>query len=759
MNTKIKPKKRLIDNTIHNFRTTKIPLKSILRNQNHIQVFNEVASFANEIIQYAYLLARSFVLHQMKNNLPFPIINKDFYYLCMRIVSNPKFKSNTKKPLEITLFHFFKMEILPLLDGFDQSKYTKYSFSAILQLLSTELDTSFKNNIKVHFFSRLKKLVFMLIELDHSYQIVPKKQRYSLKYAILDSLYTGDTSKIPVQFIQLMNEMRLIYLPPILQAEEQLEGETNVIINRKITNEEYIMTYMVATFKIHNKIEQLYDAAKANLDIYNKEHPIPPESNDFLSDIIGKQSKGALKAYHKEQSKHVDDPIYIGRSKLNKLVSKYRLFQPIPLRTGFITSYFHIDTKCLIYLMNFDKLGYNKQYLIDHFGDNPILRRKIWNHIFNLDKRIFYQKGFEFFHTISTDGFGCSIKLNRIGYIYKPMRINTKKNKPEMELSDSDTMPNNTNKDPANVNIPKKKSEKKPKGKKLWHAPYLNSLDGASKKALENRRLIGIDPGKHKLVQLVDQYGKGLSYDAGTRKRDMCGDKYMRTRDKIREKHGLDQLEKGLSRVNSKTLNYDKFKEYIKVFHSVALKVREIYNNIVFKKQRYSSFILGQQSIERFIYRIKDQYGSDAVLLYGNWGRSDQMRGSAPTKGIGLKRALAQSFELYEIDECGTSKYCSYCDKELEHAAPNKRDKLYRVLKCVGCKGHKGEVNIRYIHRDINGARNILKLGLLEIMGLERPFPYRRRAAEKIELPKIKVLTPRKIIKSETEYHEPRIDP
>jgi hypothetical protein len=196
-------------------------------------------------------------------------------------------------------------------------------------------------------------------------------------------------------------------------------------------------------------------------------------------------------------------------------------------------------------------------------------------------------------------------------------------------------------------------------------------------------------------------------------------------------------------------LDVDKFKEYIRVHHLVAEKVNVVYSNLAFRKMNYSSFILGKKSIENFINKVRDAYGTNPVLLYGNWGRSDQMRGSGSTMGIGLKKALAQSFELYEIDECGTSKHCSYCDKELKYEKSNGKDKLYRVLKCFGCKSHKGQVNIRYIHRDINGALNILKLGLLDIQGLDRPEAYKRRK----EVVKIKVATPKRIQESEADCH------
>jgi hypothetical protein len=73
------------------------------------------------------------------------------------------------------------------------------------------------------------------------------------------------------------------------------------------------------------------------------------------------------------------------------------------------------------------------------------------------------------------------------------------------------------------TNTKKSQTAKKKKGdkKKLWHAPSINSLDVTYKKNLENRTLVGGDPGKNKPIQFVDQQGKALSYDSITRRKDM----------------------------------------------------------------------------------------------------------------------------------------------------------------------------------------------------------------------------------------------
>jgi hypothetical protein len=58
---------------------------------------------------------------------------------------------------------------------------------------------------------------------------------------------------------------------------------------------------------------------------------------------------------------------------------------------------------------------------------------------------------------------------------------------------------------------------------------------------------------------------------------------------------------------------------------------------------------------------------SDATKLlilligWGDWGRNPNLKGSAPTPGIGLQRRAAQRFVTITIPEAYTSKTCPCC--------------------------------------------------------------------------------------------------
>ena len=50
------------------------------------------------------------------------------------------------------------------------------------------------------------------------------------------------------------------------------------------------------------------------------------------------------------------------------------------------------------------------------------------------------------------------------------------------------------------------------------------------------------------------------------------------------------------------------------------------------------------------------KYGKDAIMIYGDWSISKQMRNFISTPNIGVKRKIMERFETYDIHEYRTSK-------------------------------------------------------------------------------------------------------
>ena len=107
-------------------------------------------------------------------------------------------------------------------------------------------------------------------------------------------------------------------------------------------------------------------------------------------------------------------------------------------------------------------------------------------------------------------------------------------------------------------------------------------------------------------------------------------------------------------------------------------------------------------------------------LLYGNWGKSPNLKGSKPTPGIGLRRKI-ENFLKKNNNNCTvtqteefTSKTCPCCrHRSLDKAdlANTKCHEKHHLLRCtnVNCKS-------RWWNRDVAGSFNILYRGIGKIL-------------------------------------------
>ena len=50
----------------------------------------------------------------------------------------------------------------------------------------------------------------------------------------------------------------------------------------------------------------------------------------------------------------------------------------------------------------------------------------------------------------------------------------------------------------------------------------------------------------------------------------------------------------------------------------------------------------GRKSEDRFLNKMSDAFGSDAVIAYGDWSRTSQMKHFMPTKGVGMRNLISK---------------------------------------------------------------------------------------------------------------------
>ena len=312
-----------------------------------------------------------------------------------------------------------------------------------------------------------------------------------------------------------------------------------------------------------------------------------------------------------------------------------------------------------------------------------------------MKKKFMRQKGYSFYSRIDTDGVGCSITF--IKTEYRRMVF-----KPKFKI----------NKDPYQL---------------------ITSLTKEQLEEFKNRTLVGLDPGKSVLALLADDKGRHVKYTSYQRRYESYQKYAKEVTEQIRRKNKILEEEKKLNEHNSKTMDVEKFKDFIRVKSEVSEKVREHYNQLLYRKFKLRSFVNGRSSVDKFLNKIEKTFGPNVVIGYGNWSRNSQMKYQPPTMGKGLRCQIHRRYPTYTIDEYGTSIHCHKCGRELKNHY-NGSSKIHRCLVCKGCLSleNKKGVQTRFINRDINGALNIQKC-LKEWVNKQRRPECLQRACSKGE--------------------------
>ena len=359
---------------------------------------------------------------------------------------------------------------------------------------------------------------------------------------------------------------------------------------------------------------------------------------------------------------------------------KKKLFQVIPLRTSNIPSYIEFDKAFInAFFKEKGKCTYDKD--MDEI--------EIWSRIINMEHKIFKKQHKNNFRmsSLSTDGVGVSIIFKKVGI------TKNKCNNNHIEHNDF----------------------------------YLEDLIDEDLEILKNKKLVCLDPGK-KGICLLDENRNNLNYNTIQRRKESLR---KRNNNIIHiEKINNDIIEKEtkLSICNSKTVNYEKFKDYIKNKTLLDDEIKHFYYNKLFRKLKFRTNVYLRKSEDKFLNNIEKVYGNkeDIVIGYGDWSQDKQMKHLIPSSNIGLRRKIEKRYKVFLVNEYRTSKLCSCCNKELKNYKMSNEDiKKYekkhkkqlnkedltkhRLLVCSGCSSSENKKST-FWNRDINACVNMLKL-------------------------------------------------
>ena len=360
-----------------------------------------------------------------------------------------------------------------------------------------------------------------------------------------------------------------------------------------------------------------------------------------------------------------------------------------PMRSEIIPKHIRLDTTTLVHLLMTKKQGIKSEYLTK--GNLKRNENKIWDFFFRTERKMFHKKYYEFHHMIETDGISCTLLLLRKDLIGKRL--------PMMK-------------------------------KGLSCETYIDELTDYTH--IQNKKIVGIDPGLCDLIYCVDADNTDANkfrYSQDQRRKETKKKKYSKIqlelkKEKINGKTII-EWETELSKLNRKSLNITKFKEYIQKKSEINGLLFAFYEKYIFRKLRLQSYRNTKKSEQKMINNFKRIFGNEkeVILCFGDYEQKQHMKFKEATKGKGMRTLFRKAgFQTYLVDEFRTSCRCSKCEIGIcKKTMVRENPKPFRsgnvlVHGLICCKNGCG-----YWNRDVNGATNIYKIAYNAVNNKERP--------------------------------------
>ena len=507
-----------------------------------------------------------------------------------------------------------------------------------------------------------------------------KKGKYTELLEVLDAFYQKEYQ--PLLNHVKTNLKNTTFLLPYLATQIHTSFSNN-------TQEHFIQHFLRFINKTTNEITEdkstLFQFKKNLMELTETNEMFSKWKETHLPNILPTEIKKSI--YYDVKVKPFD---YLkGMLYMNSVleIQESKLFQPLPLRNNIIPKHIIIDTASLINLFcpEKDKDGnkVKKGELLSNVKDN---QNEVWCNFLNLKHRIFKNKHYQFHNQIQTDGISCCLLFIR------------------KDLKD------------------KKWGSKVPV---LQEQDFYNIEDLSKEQldTLKERNIVGCDPGKRSLVYMMDKNGNKLQYTAPQRKRESKAKTNQRILLDERKRNGIIEKETHLSFQNSKSVDYEKFKMYLVEKDKLNKETIEFYKRDTWRKMKFRQYSYGKKSIDTFLNKIKETFGENILIGYGNWSRSTQMKYFMPTMNKGLRKLIHKKYDTITINECNTSKKCCDCNNDLEYYKDKEGKKVFRLLVCSDCVSCENK-KIVFRTRDANSSINIMKLASCWIENQERPLCF-----------------------------------
>ncbi len=428
--------------------------------------------------------------------------------------------------------------------------------------------------------------------------------------------------------------------------------------------------------------------------------------------------------YHlkKDPVSFLKHAIYINKE-IEKLGKK--CYQLVPQRNNSVPKHITFDHAAIVDLLGNDlinKLNTDKKKA--HVMLHPKeFQKLVFDNVFNTKHSTFKQGSYVFNYQFKTDGISAVLDfVNFRKYKYE------KKKEKEKD--------NNKNKDKTNSKkITQKELLAKPKDDEDYK--QLEKLNNKEIKEITDKyNIVANDPGKKSLSSMINKEGKVYQYNAVRRRHDCYFKASHMIMKKEKEKNKIVQIEKEFTdnKLSCKTLDPKKYLEFIHKKNEVNSKTNKFYHQKKFRNIKFRVYCRTKQSEANLLNEIAEFYGhknKPIVIGYGNWSRNTQMKNFFPTPGKGFRNLIASRFKIVIVDEYKTSITCNQTETEMTKWKYKINDKLqecHKVLTSIKDTNPKGEaINRIFIDRDINAAKNILKIIESWLKNKTRPEVFCRK--------------------------------
>jgi hypothetical protein len=271
----------------------------------------------------------------------------------------------------------------------------------------------------------------------------------------------------------------------------------------------------------------------------------------------------------------------------------------------------------------------------------------------------------------------------------------------------------------------------KPKNTSISKEQYIDEQNDYSK--IQNKKIVAIDPGKCDIIYCVDGCCKDATtfrYTQDSRRKETKSKKYNKLILEFKKQQidskTITEYETELSQYNKKSLDINKYKDYIKKKNEINHKLVQFYEGYIFRKLKLNGYINRKRNEQNMINKFNKIFGKpdEVVVCFGDFEQRKHMKYKEPIKGKGIRNLFKKSgYNTFLVDEYRTSCKCCNCEGgDCEKFMIRKNPKPWKhnnalVHGLLRCKSGCGLWN-----RDVNGAKNIYKIAYNHINGLKRPL-------------------------------------